>query len=247
MSGFSLFFDCPNCGASKSTFDVLANNVISRTAPYIKWQFYGVCRGCLTGVTINGAPNIDEVLKVKELVNPKQTIIIPGLQIPKLESLPKGSSLNHYFTNFHVTNYSLVTPKAPDHLPEEIQMVFDEATTCLAAKCFNAAAAMFRLCLDKTTQDILVKYNHLKPTKENNKTIHKRLTWIFENQILNQNLEELSRCIKDDGNDGAHDGNIGQIEAHDLLDFTYELLEQVYTQPERVKIANLRRQERHNS
>ncbi|MEO9303158.1 DUF4145 domain-containing protein [Acinetobacter pittii] len=42
-------------------------------------------------------------------------------------------------------------------------------------------------------------------------------------------LEELSRCIKDDGNDAAHDGTIGETEANDLLDFTYELLERVYT------------------
>lgn len=246
MSNFSLFFDCPNCGATKSTFDVLASNVINQTPPFIKWQFYGVCRGCLKGVTINGAPNVENSLKVRELVNPKQTIIIPGLQIPKLDLLPKGSSLNHYFTSFYVSNYSLGKIDSPEHLPQEIKIIFEEAATCLATKCFNASAAMFRLCLDMTTKDILNKNKHLNPTQDNNKTIHKRLNWIFENHLLSANLEDLSRCIKDDGNDGAHDGTIGQIEADDLFDFTSVLLEQVYTQPEKVRIARERRQERHS-
>ncbi|RZG42152.1 DUF4145 domain-containing protein [Acinetobacter baumannii] len=77
--------------------------------------------------------------------------------------------------------------------------------------------------------------------------MHNRLTWIFNNKILNAGLEELSRCIKDDGNDGAHDGNIGKEEADDLFDFTYELLEQVYTQPERIRLATTRRLERRKS
>ncbi|MDC4684807.1 DUF4145 domain-containing protein, partial [Acinetobacter baumannii] len=156
------------------------------------------------------------------------------------------SSLNHYFTSFYVSNYSLGKIDSPEHLPQEIKIIFEEASTCLATKCFNAAAAMFRLCLDMTTKDILNKNKHLNPTQDNNKTIHKRLNWIFENHLLSANLEDLSRCIKDDGNDGAHDGTIGQIEADDLFDFTSVLLEQVYTQPEKVRIARERRQERHS-
>lgn len=67
------------------------------------------------------------------------------------------------------------------------------------------------------------------------------MKWIFENEILPSDLEDLSRGIKDDGNDAAHDGSLNKDDAEDLLDFTYILLERVYTEPERVKIAAQRR------
>lgn len=51
----------------------------------------------------------------------------------------------------------------------------------------------------------------------------------------------MSRGIKDDGNDAVHDGSLSKGDAKDLLDFTYILLERLYTEPERVKIAAQRR------
>lgn len=50
--------------------------------------------------------------------------------------------------------------------------------------------------------------------------------------------------MKDDGNDGAHEGTLTQHDADDLLDFTIALLERLYTEPERLRLAKARRDAR---
>ena len=71
-----------------------------------------------------------------------------------------------------------------------------------------------------------------------------RIPWLFENGFLPEALKDLSTCIKEDGNDGAHAGNLSVTDAADLLDFTAALLERVYTEPERLRIAKDRRDAR---
>jgi hypothetical protein len=52
------------------------------------------------------------------------------------------------------------------------------------------------------------------------------------------------RPLKDDGNDGAHAGTLTKADAVDLLDFTFELLERLYTERKRLELAAVRREER---
>jgi len=63
-------------------------------------------------------------------------------------------------------------------------------------------------------------------------------------QILPDALRDLSSCIKDDGNDGAHRGTLSKDDAEDLLDFTFALLERIYTEPEKLRVAQVRRKKR---
>ncbi len=46
---------------------------------------------------------------------------------------------------------------APEHLPKDVKTAFDEGASCMASGCFNAGAAMFRLCLDLATKPMLLK------------------------------------------------------------------------------------------
>jgi hypothetical protein len=71
-----------------------------------------------------------------------------------------------------------------------------------------------------------------------------RLAWLLDNGILPQELRVLSTCIREDGNDAAHDGTLKKADAEDLMDFTVALFERVYTEPERLRLANERREER---
>jgi hypothetical protein len=71
-----------------------------------------------------------------------------------------------------------------------------------------------------------------------------RLAWLLDNRYLPGELRELSTCIREDGNDAAHDGTLEKADAEDLLDFTVALLERLYTEPERLKLAKARREER---
>lgn len=72
-----------------------------------------------------------------------------------------------------------------------------------------------------------------------------RIEWLLDNGKLDRNLEELSSCIKDDGNDGAHEGTLSAIDAEDIKDFAFILLERLYTEPQRLENARARRAIRH--
>lgn len=71
-----------------------------------------------------------------------------------------------------------------------------------------------------------------------------RLAWLFENNKLQAELAPLSNCIREDGKDGVHDGTLKQADAMDLQDFARVLLERIYTEPEKLKLAEARRQKR---
>jgi hypothetical protein len=47
-----------------------------------------------------------------------------------------------------------VTVDAPKYLPENLEAAF-KAATCLAVQCWNASAAMLRLCIDLATKPML--------------------------------------------------------------------------------------------
>jgi hypothetical protein len=54
---------------------------------------------------------------------------------------------------------------------------------------------------------------------------------------LPEALRDLSSCVKEDGNDGAHAGTLTKEDAEDLLDFTTALLERLYTEPKQLALA----------
>jgi hypothetical protein len=132
----------------------------------------------------------------------------------------------------------------PEHLPDDIAAAFREGATCCVVKCWNAAGAMFRLCVDLATKAKLPPEGEtdIKPHERN--MLAPRLAWMFKNNVLPANLQDLSSCIRQDGNDGAHDGSLTAADALDLQDFTIELLERLYTEPAELKLAGERRAER---
>lgn len=133
----------------------------------------------------------------------------------------------------------------PEYLPEDIDRAFKEGTRCLAIGCHNAAAAMFRLCLDLATKSRLPNEGtEGGPNNHQRRYLAPRLEWLFEQKRLPEDLQELSTAVKDYGNDGAHDGTLDDNEADDLYDFAYAVLDRLYTQPERVSQMRARRDER---
>jgi hypothetical protein len=132
----------------------------------------------------------------------------------------------------------------PEHLPKEIQSVFSEGATCSAVGCFNAAGTMFRLCVDLATRAMLPEADGDGLNSKVRRNLGLRLPWLFDRNLLPEALRELSSCIKEDGNDGAHEGSLQKEDAEDLLDFTTALLERLYTEPERLRLAKERREAR---
>ncbi|NOY87164.1 MAG: DUF4145 domain-containing protein, partial [Deltaproteobacteria bacterium] len=103
---------------------------------------------------------------------------------------------------------------------------------------------MFRLCTDLATRAMLPECEADGLNKKVRRSLGLRLPWLFDNDHLPETLRELSTCIKDDGNDGAHEGNLTKEDAEDILDFTFVLLERIYTEPKRIELANERRETR---
>lgn len=239
MSTF--IFDCPNCSAKKSTFDVNGSEPKGVTVyTYNDWYLFSTCRSCNVSICINARVTYSTSLSLESKYGNNANLRIQALR----EFLSKGCSIESGFVDFKYSPILPSTELPPEYLPDEVESLFKEAAKCYAISCYNASGAMFRLCLDITTKNIISQYASLNPTTNDKKTIHSRLNWIFNNNILPKQLEELSRCIKDDGNDAAHDGSLSKDDAADLLDFTYILLERIYTEPARIQNAHQRRVER---
>lgn len=135
--------------------------------------------------------------------------------------------------------------EAPEFLPENIDRAFKEGTRCLAIGCHNAAAAMFRLCLDLATKAMLpADGTEGGPNGHQRRNLAPRLEWLFDQKRLPDDLQGLSVAVKDYGNDGAHDGTLDDNEAEDLYDFAYALLHRLYTEPQRIAQAQARRDQR---
>ena len=57
-------------------------------------------------------------------------------------------------------------------------------------------------------------------------------------------MRELAKCVREDGNDGAHDGTLSEEEAADMLDFTTALLDRLISEKARIAKAEERRNAR---
>ncbi len=104
---------------------------------------------------------------------------------------------------------------------------------------------MFRLCVDYVATDLRDAEPHNQPDPRARRSLGLLLQWLHDQKRLSAELHELSTCIKDDGNDGAHRGTLSHADANDLLDFTVELLESHYTRKARLHEAAQRRAARH--
>jgi hypothetical protein len=154
-------------------------------------------------------------------------------------------SLNDLFSiKGHVSLRDHVNVRPPEFLPEEIKKTFIEGAACFTIQCYNAAATMFRLCIDLVTRPLLPDSSDdtiKQPNHRQSRDLGPRLQWLFEHNRLDPSLKELASCIREDGNDGAHVGNLTKDDAADILDFTTRLLERLVTEPERLKQAEARR------
>lgn len=212
------------------TFDVGAAHPI---AQYYGWQYwyetYCICRGCHHATIFVLSENLEKDYK----------------HVHKVGLLQIEGSLNGYLdVERYVSLKDEKTIDPPEYIPKDIEAIFNEGATCLAVGCYNAAGTMFRLCVDLATRSILPKDTAEGPNAKVRRDLGLRLPWLFEKGLLPEAIKDLSSCIKEDGNDGAHAGTLKNADAEDLLDFTTALLTRMYTEPERLRLAQKRRDSR---
>ncbi len=221
--------NCPRCGDKNTTFGVKGYNAIKNdTAGRRCYELFAVCRSCREAtIFIIFSPESETSQAIDALINTNEV------------------SLNrHYEIERFISLRDNIIHRPPDHIPDPIKAVFEEGAACFSIECWNATGAMFRTCLDLASKDKIQGVNEKDITKNQRENMAARIEWLFDKKKLPDNLKELADCIRQDGNDGAHDGTLGKDEADDLLDFTVQILEHFYTQPAKAEESRRRRAER---
>lgn len=226
-----LVADCPRCKAKKMTFDLISEVSTVIRYDWQRWyEAFCVCRACSrTTVFVLAQHDIEakEILRQKGLAK----LDFAVNQIMQVEG--------------HISLKDQASELPPEHLPANIEAAFREGAACLAIGCPNAAGTMFRLCVDLVTKPLLPEENTDGLNNAVRRNLGLRLPWLLDRGLLPDGLRDLSGCIKDDGNDGAHEGTLTEEDATDILDFTRVLLERLYTEPKRIEMAKERRVARH--
>ncbi len=199
-----LVANCPRCGSKHMSFDVTQAHIIDNRYGQNWYETFCICRHC----------NRATIFALAESVNADyHHVHDKGL-------LNLNESLNNYVEIKGFVNLKdSATSPPPEHLPEEINSIFKEGATCLSVGCYNAAGTMFRLCVDMASSSMLPEEDTEGLNARIRRSLGLRLPWLFDNRILPEALRELSACIKDDGNDGAHEGTLSEEDVEDLLDF----------------------------
>ena len=224
----TLVFDCPRCGVKKHTFDIKGviymgdNNAEKSLA-----EAFCFCRACgfgtifvLSGQSRNNVILDERILNVKGNLN-------PYCKIEKFVSI----------VDMH-------TIESPKHLPPEVEKAFSEGAKAYSVGCWNASACMFRASIDIATRNLLPEENTDGLDDNIRRSLARRLKWLFNSGGLQKDLEGLTTCVKEDGNEAIHSTTLSKDDAIDLLEFTVALLERIYTEPEKVRLATQRRSER---
>lgn len=223
--------DCPRCGANRITFDVAGAVVVGHHLEGgLEVEVFCKCRECQQST----------VFKCHSVQSIGSDTVLKYLREP-------GSIGGWIVVEDFVSLRDNAKIDPPEHLPKEIEACYIEGAICAQVGCFNAAGTMFRLCLDKATAAKLPPEGADGPNAKIRRSLGLRLEWLFEKGLIDRALEDLSNCIKEDGNDGAHQGSLTVEDAADLQDFADALLERLYTYPARLAAAGSRRLARRGS
>ncbi|MDO8691767.1 MAG: DUF4145 domain-containing protein [Dehalococcoidia bacterium] len=222
-----LVADCPRCGSAKITFDLTQDQLVDVFHDWQRWyEAFCICRRCLRSTIFLLSYKVDSSEMSQKKIRP--------VDLP--------AAVNRYMNIEGIISLKdTATVSPPEFLPVQVDAVFKEGATCLSVGCYNAAATMFRLCIDIATRGMLPNGEAEGLNSKVRGSLGLRLPWLFQHGQLPTALQDLSTCCVKDGNDGAHEGTLQKSDAEDLLDFTTALLERIYTEPERVRLAQVRR------
>jgi Domain of unknown function (DUF4145) len=225
-----LVIDCLRCGAKMTSFEVLATHFIRKLYDWKRfYEAFAICRHCD---------------KTTTFVLSQSSTGLPD-ELARGKVLTTNCSLNdHFNVEGHLSLKDMNRVPPPNHIPPNIKAAFEEGATCIAVGCYNAGGTMFRLCVDHATRGLLPQTDIEGLNPQIRRSLGLRVGWLLKTSRLPANLQELSTCIREDGNDGAHAGTLTETDAEDILDFTVLLLERLYTEPEQLRQAQLRRQAR---
>lgn len=225
--------NCNYCKTKNIRFD---NKGFNKLTPH-QWDILAICSHC-------NHPTVYRINRKSDVVFPLNELFARATTLKEIDNLNLSSSF--YIGSTIVPPHNEITP-CPEHVPENIKIVFDEAAICLSMKCYTASGAMFRLCLDVTTKELLQEWLETnqnstdQPNAKQKDKLFNRIDFLIEQRVIPTDLKEYVHHIRLDGNDAAHDGSTEKDEAEDLLDFSELFLERIYTVKKQLELAQERR------
>ena len=230
MSKTILVNDCPRCRAANMTFDVL--NTIPTIIQHNWQRWYEACSVCRNCHRATIFAIVQTEYRDKDFLDEHAPTAIDG------------SLNNHFRVEGFICLKDMGAQPTPEQVPNPIANAFHEGAVSVVTQCWNAAGTMFRLVIALTTKPMLPEEDIEGLNSKTRRDLGLRVPWLFDNGKLPGDLRELSKCVHQDGNDGAHAGTLTKEDALDLLDFTSALLERIFTEPTRIRLAQERREKR---
>lgn len=121
-----------------------------------------------------------------------------------------------------------------EKIPEPIKTDFREALVCEAAGSYRGAAALARrtlqvICIDKGAPE--------------NKKLHQQVDWLFDNNIVTNEIKEWAHEVRYVGNDAAHPNatDVTREDARDILELLQSMCEVLYIAPARAAARKAKR------
>ena len=198
--------------------------------PRRTFEAFAICRQCKRGTTF----------VIRERDTHPEPRLFENRSPPDL----KDALNNFFYVEKFISLKDQATAAPPEHVPANIANVFEKAQPAYASNagmrpgpCFGCVLTLLldRCCRRRTCAGLESKTRH---------NLGLRLPWLFANGKLPPDLRELSTAVREDGNDGAHQGTLMKTDAEDLLDFTAALLKRLFTEPKQLELAKERREAR---
>lgn len=121
-----------------------------------------------------------------------------------------------------------------EQIPETIKKDFEEALVCEAAGSYRGAAALARrtlqvICLEKGA-----------PEK---KKLHEQIDWLFDKNIITQDIKDWAHEVRYVGNDAAHPNatEVTKDDARDILELLESMCDVLYIAPARAAARKAKR------
>jgi hypothetical protein len=228
-----LVANCPRCGTRQITFDAIETWPTITKYDWQRWyEAFSICRNC----------NRSTVFVIAQSEYEERKFLAQNSPLKFTDSLN-----NHFRVESFINLTDGARAQAPEFTDPKVAAAFNEAAACMTVRAWNAAAAMLRLAIDLATKPLLPSEPTPGLKHRTRRDLGLRLEWLINNGKLPGELRLLSDCIRQDGNDGAHDGTLEKKDAEELMDFAEAMFERLYTEPERLRLAVERRNKRRGS
>jgi Domain of unknown function (DUF4145) len=210
-----LVADCPWCRSREMTFDAQMS-IQTRIEGWRRWyEVFCVCPHCSrsTVFVLAQRHSSDE-----DFLKEHSPVEINGPLNASFEIDGNISIKDIGASATHLANVS----------DQIIANAYREGSVSLANGSWKAAGTMFGLVIDLATTPMLPKEEVAGLNNKTRRDLGLRLSWLFENGKLPNDLRELAKCVREDGNDGAHAGTLTKEDAEDLQDFATALLQRIF-------------------